>query len=84
TSWADKNGSHGRHYTQSDFDYYAVYCLEKDIVVYIPNTPDTPNFIRFDKTANNQNKRVRWANTYLDFPRESSETIRHTPETVKT
>lgn len=34
TSWTDKNGSHSRKYTDSDFDYYGVYLPDIDKVVY--------------------------------------------------
>ncbi|MDP2905047.1 MAG: group I intron-associated PD-(D/E)XK endonuclease [Candidatus Omnitrophota bacterium] len=84
TSWADKHGTHMRTYKTQDFDYYAIYCPDKEVVLYVPNTAKSPKVIRFDKTVNNQTKYVKWANDYLDMKRESSETIRHTPEMVKT
>jgi hypothetical protein len=84
SSWADKNGTHIRHYSKGDFDYYAIYCPEKDIVMYVPNDPDCPKALRFEKTANNQDRYVKWAKDYLKLDREPSETIRCTPETVKT
>lgn len=34
TSWSDKNGSHQRKYEKGDFDYYALYLPDKDVVVY--------------------------------------------------
>ena len=83
TSWADRNGTHIKHYAVNEFDYYAIYCPEKDEVIYIPNSLNCPKVIRFEKTRNNQGRNVKWANDYRDI-RESSETIRHTPETVKT
>lgn len=84
TSWADKNGTHMKHYSEDQFDYYAIYCPEKDTVLYVPNTLDCPKVIRFEKPRNNQGKYVKWANDYRVIRRESSETIRHTPEMVKT
>jgi len=84
TSWSDKNGTHTKRYKEEDFDYYAIYCPEKKQVVYIPNTSDCPKAVRFDKPANNQNKYVKWADTYRDMKKGSSETIRRTPEMVKT
>jgi len=84
TSWADKNGTHTKKYQEKDFNYYAIYCPEKEVVLYIPNTLDCPKTIRFEATANNQAKFVWWAQNYLDIKRESSETIRRTPEMVKT
>ena len=84
SSWADRNGTHIRHYRKEDFDFYAVYCPEKDKVLYIPNDPKCPKAIRFEKTINNQNLHVKWADDYLKLKRESSETIRCTPEMVKT
>lgn len=34
TTWADKNGSHERKYSSDDFDYYAIYIPEKDVICY--------------------------------------------------
>lgn len=84
TGWADRNGIHMRHYCEKDFDYYAIYCPEKDRVLYVPNKLNCPKAIRFDSPSNNQNKNIKWANDYFEIKRESSETIRHTPEMVKT
>lgn len=83
-NWADKYGTHTEPYNSEEFDYYAIYCPEKNEVLYIPNSPDCPKAIRFDKPGNNQKQNVKWANDYLEIKRESSETIRHTPEMVKT
>jgi len=84
TSWADKKGIHIKHYSIGDFDYYAIYCPERESVLYVKNSSNCPKAIRFEKTANNQNQCVKWAKDYLKLDRESSETIRCTPETVKT
>jgi hypothetical protein len=84
TSWADKNGTHTHSYRESEFDYYALYCPEKEQVLYVPNSSRCPKVLRFDAPVNKQNKYVKWAKDYLELKRESSETIRHTPETVKT
>jgi len=84
TSWADRNGTHMKRYAENAFDYYAIYCPDKDVVLYIPNSFDCPKVIRFDKPRNNQGAHVRWADDYRCIKRESSETIRHTPEMVKT
>ena len=65
SSWADRNGTHIRHYRKEDFDFYAVYCPEKDSVLYIPNDPKCPKAIRFEKAINNQNLHVKWADDYL-------------------
>lgn len=83
-SWADKNGTHIKHYGKDEFDYYAIYCPEKDIVLYVANNSACPKAIRFDKPTNNQIQNVKWAKDYLSLNRESSETIRCTPEMVKT
>ena len=64
-SWADRKGSHTRAYSTDEFDYYAIYCPEKDKVLYIPNSTDCPKAIRFDKPANNQARYIKWANNYL-------------------
>jgi hypothetical protein len=52
TSWTDKNGTHNKKYIKEDFDYYALYLPDKDVVCYpsvgfagstistsIPNSP---------------------------------------------
>ena len=67
SSWADRNGTHIRHYRKEDFDFYAVYCPEKDRVLYISNDPKCPKAIRFEKTINNQNLHVKWADDYLEL-----------------
>ena len=64
-SWADKNGSHTRPYSEEEFDYYAIYCPEKDKVLYIPNKANCPKAIRFDKPSNNQARYIKWADDYL-------------------
>ena len=65
TSWADKHGTHTRRYAENDFDYYAIYCHEKDVVLYVPNKNNCPKSLRFEKTVNNQSKLINWANNYL-------------------
>ena len=65
TSWADRNGTHTKHYSVNDFDYYAIYCPEKDVVLYVPNTLNCPKTLRFSKTGNNQSKKIKWAKSYL-------------------
>lgn len=65
TSWSDKNGVHTRHYQCSDFDYYAIYCPEREVVIYVPNKTACPKAIRFEKTGNNQSKHIKWASDYL-------------------
>jgi hypothetical protein len=84
TSWANKQGTHIKHYRSSDFDYYAVYCPDRNKVLYIPHRTGCPKVVRFDQSANNQLLGVHWAKDYLNIQRESSETTRRTPEMVKT
>ena len=83
-NWVDNNGVHSKPYGKKEFDYYAIYCPEKEKILYVPNNSNCPKVIRFDKPANNQGLSVKWASDYLEIKRESSETIRHTPEMVKT
>ena len=64
TSWSDKNGVHTKHYHENDFDFYAIYCREKDIVLYVPNQKNCPKTLHFEKSANNQTKSVNWARNY--------------------
>lgn len=65
TSWADRHGTHMKRYNQNDFDYYALFCPEKDCVLYVPNTADCPKVIRFERPLNRQTKYVKWASDYL-------------------
>jgi hypothetical protein len=67
TSWADRHGTHLKHYSEDDFNYYAIYCEKKDIVLYIPNKKRCPKVIRFDKPKNNQSKFIQWFENYLSF-----------------
>lgn len=69
TSWADKKGNHANYYKVSDFDYHAIYCPEKEAVLYVPNNAKCPTSIRFDETANRQDKYVKWASDFLDVVR---------------
>jgi hypothetical protein len=84
TGWVDKHGFHSRRYQNNDFDFYAVFCPEKEKVVYVLNKPGSPKMIRFERAKNHQVKHVSWADNYLEIKRESSETIRRTSETTKT
>lgn len=84
TSWADRHGTHIKHYEVKDFDYYAIYCPEKDKVFYVYNSPDCPKALRFDRAGNNQSKYIHWADDFLVLKTKSSETIRHTSEMTKT
>ena len=83
-NWSDSKGVHTERYSEDEFDCYVIYCPEKQAVLYIPNNFNCPKTVRFVKPKNNQRQSVKWANNYLEIKRESSETIRHTPETVKT
>ncbi len=64
-NWADSKGSYTKAYSVEEFDYYAIYCPEKDVVLYVPNIKSCPKNIRFGATANNQARYVKWADDYL-------------------
>jgi hypothetical protein len=64
-SWADKRGSHTEAYAKDEFDYYAIYCPEKDKVLYVPNEANCPKAIRFERPCNNQARYIKWADNYL-------------------
>ncbi|MBI3601457.1 MAG: hypothetical protein HY209_00965 [Candidatus Omnitrophica bacterium] len=66
-NWADKKGVHTESYSQDEFDYYAIYCPEKDVVLYVRNSPRCPKTIRFHDSANNQAQYVKWAKDYLEI-----------------
>ncbi len=67
TSWADRHGTHMKRYSQDEFDYYALFCPEKNCVLYVPNTENCPKVIRFERSHNSQTKYVKWANDYLEL-----------------
>jgi hypothetical protein len=64
-NWADRKGSYSKAYSVNEFDYYAIYCPEKNKILYVPNDSCCPKAIRFDKPANNQARYIRWADDYL-------------------
>ena len=64
-NWSDKNGTHTKAYSTDEFDYYAIYCPDKDKVLYVPNSVNCPKAIRFDKPANNQARYIKWADSNL-------------------
>ncbi len=51
TNWADRNGSHSRKYNENDFDYYALYNPESEIIIY-PSIKFAGKTIRFKETKN--------------------------------
>ncbi len=67
TSWADRNGNHMRRYRASDFDYYAIYCPEKEMILYAPNKRSGPKTIRFERSGNNQSMHIRWAKAFTEL-----------------
>lgn len=73
-TWVDNNGIHSKHYAETEFDYYAIYCPEKDKVLYVKNKGNCPKCIRFNRTSNNQNKNVKWADDYSEL-RESPQRL---------
>ena len=73
-TWVDNNGIHSEHYSENEFDYYAIYCPEKDKVLYIQNKDNCPKSIRFEKTNNNQSKHIKWADDYSEL-RESPQRL---------
>ena len=64
-NWSDRNGTHTVHYSRDEFDYYAIYCPEKDTTLYVKNSPDCPKAIRFTETGNHQSQNVKWFRDYL-------------------
>lgn len=83
TVWSDKNGAHTTMYSINDFDYYAIYLPDKDVVCYpsikfagikitttVPNSP-TPFYWYedfLDLTETAEKK------TYRDFDIELTKT----------
>ena len=64
-NWSDSKGAHTRAYSTNEFDYYAIYCPEKDKVLYVLNKKNCPKALRFDKPSNNQARNIKWAENYL-------------------
>ena len=54
-------------YTKSDIDYFALYNLERDVVmlVKVEDAPKRVITIRYKKTLNGQSKGLRWEENYL-------------------
>ena len=69
TSWADKNGTHMKDYSEDEFDFFAVYCPETDQCYYVPFRDVNKTFtIRVQNSKNNQTKNVHFADEYLKAP----------------
>lgn len=64
TSWSDKNGCHSNKYKENDFDYYAVYLPNKNVVCYPSIT-----FGRHKITSEVPNSATPfyWYEDFLDF-----------------
>jgi len=78
TSWTDKSGTHYSGYSNDDFEVLAVYAIEEDVCLYLPNDRSKSVTIRFETAKNNQKSGVnRWLD-FCTFP--PSETIRGAPK----
>lgn len=59
------------HYEKDDVDVFAVYVLDKDILLFVGNEElfkcKSSMTIRLEKTKNNQRRFVRHYTDYLDF-----------------
>ena len=69
----DSSGYNGS-YSCSDFDVFALYVIDKDIILYVPisdvinDTKKSPIMeIRFTAPKNNQKNRINWYEDYLDL-----------------
>ncbi len=67
TGWVDKHGMHMRRYKPSDFDYFALYCPQREVVLYVANDAKIPSVLRFTSPGNNQGKHIAWARDYLEL-----------------
>jgi len=92
TSWSDKHGVHYKYYKDGDFDYYAAYIADKDVMCYpsikfkgctlateIPNSP-TPFYWYEDflDLTDNANKK-----TYKDFGVKITRPSKHSSKNRK-
>jgi hypothetical protein len=69
TSWADKNGTHAKHYAEDVFDFFAIYCPETNQCYYVPFQSVESTFtIRIQNSKNNQAKNIHLADEYLKAP----------------
>ena len=61
-----KNGLKHK-YTQNEIDYFALYNIERDIVLLfkVPETPINAITIRYEKPLNNQEKYINYEQDYL-------------------
>lgn len=69
TTWADKNGSHIKHYDLSEIDVIAIYCPDTDKCYYLnPRNFNKAIRLRVETPKNNQSINVKFANDYLEVP----------------
>lgn len=64
TNWSDKNGGHTKYYSNTDFDYYAIYIPILDKVLY-PSIKYGGCKIAF--TLSNSAKPFYWWEDFLNF-----------------
>lgn len=64
TSWTDKNGSHKKQYAETDFDYYALYLPNLNLIIY-----PSINFkgCSFSTELPNSSTPFYWYKDFLDF-----------------
>lgn len=68
TSWSDKHGNHRKKYNESDFDYYAIYIPEKNVVCY-PSIKFKGITLRFEEPR--CATPFYWYEDFLDFTDEA-------------
>lgn len=70
TSIKSSGPNYSYKYTKSDVDIFAIYVLDKDIILYVSLNDFGTNggmAIRFKSTKNGQKKRIRNYKDYLDI-----------------
>jgi hypothetical protein len=68
-TWSDRNGIHKVPIDRSAFDLLCIYCPDTDRCYYVSaDELDAFLSLRVNPCRNNQSKRIRWAQNYLEIP----------------
>ena len=69
SSWADRNGSHNKNHSPTDYDVTAIYCPDSGACYYVVNSEVNASntlVLRVDRARNNQAKYVKLAGNFRD------------------
>jgi hypothetical protein len=70
SNWSDRNGTHHVPLDRNAIDVLAIYVPDTDRCYYvdIKAHPSGTISLRFDPCLNNNKKRIRWAEDFLEIP----------------